>query len=1127
MDFKKWNLITGWLTFGLAALVYLSTIEPTSSFWDTGEFITTAYKLEIGHPPGAPLFMLLGRIFAAFVPTDMVAGSINVLSALASAFTILFLFWSITHFAYKMALAKAGDVMNDAKVVAILASGFVGAMAFTFSDSFWFSAVEGEVYAMSSLFTAVVFWAILKWETLSNGRNEMRWIILIAYLMGLSIGVHLLNLLAIPAICFVFYFKKYKPTARGIIVTTILSVLILGAIQSGIIPGVVSWAGDFELLFVNSFGLPFNTGIIVYALLVIGLLTAGLIWTRRTRKPAFHTAILAVAVIILGYSTYATIVIRSSANPPLDENNPENVFLLLSYLNREQYGDRPLLYGQYWNSPLDQQKPKVDGAPTYTKLYLVQNAAGRTLSSFSEDWEAREYQKKTAGAERIEHQYVMTNDGKEAKYNYDDQFCSIFPRMYSPQENHIQAYKNWSDFEGKPIQTTVNGQLQIINKPTMSENLRFFTRYQVNFMYWRYFMWNFAGRQNDIQGHGNLTDGNWLSGVDFIDEERLGSQDNLPVTFTENFAYNRFFMIPLLLGLFGLAYQLYKKPSDWLVTLLLFLLTGIAIVVYLNQYPYQPRERDYAYTGSFYAFAIWIGLGVYAFFDTAFNITRQQLQKTGAFVGSAVVLFFIFESASDGHHYFSYSILYLGGIITILMLIMFLLGQKVKNKMVLAVLALIIGLPAPAVMAIEGWNDHDRSDRYTARDFAENYLNSCQPNAVLFTNGDNDTFPLWYAQEVEGVRTDVRVVNLSLLNTDWYINSMRRQAYESDPLPFGMAEEKYRGDNRNILVLDESRNKDRVPINITKAMEFVANDKNLQNFGGGEKYPVLPSKNFFIPVNKQAVLDKGVVAPEDAEKIVDRVSWRIDRPYVTKNHMMMMDLLANFDWNRPVYYAVTMPNESYLNLENYFELEGLAYHLVPISHEASPNPNLMGSVNADVMYDNIMTKFKWGGMDGKQIYMDENNRRMTNNLRLQFANLADQLIQEEKIEKAKNVLDKAVEVMPDRNVPFDRLMLPIIENYYKIGEADKANEILLNLFDKYEDEFEYYASLDPEWAIQMRQNIQMAYAILQRSQMLVTQIYPQEGLADEVEQRFNQIESSFDQMIQNMEAQRTGSRIQF
>lgn len=1129
MNFKKANIITGWVIFLIASVVYLSTIEPTTSFWDCGEFITTAFKLEIGHPPGAPLFMLLGALFAAFVPPSAVAESINMLSALSSSFTILFLFWTITHFGRKMAIKNSPD-LDLGKIIAILASGAVGALAYTFSDSFWFSAVEGEVYALSALFTAATFWAILKWESLSTGRNELRWIILIAYLIGLSIGVHLLNLLAIPAICFVVYFKQNKPTTKGIIYTSLLSIAILGIIQSGIIPGVVSLAGKFELLFVNGFGLPFNTGTLIYALIVIGLIVYGLRYTRKKGKATLNTIILAVTMIILGYSTFAVIVIRSSANPPLDENNPENVFTLLSYLNREQYGDRPLLYGQYWNSPTDAENPRSDGDPVYTKAYVVANKTGKTIQWFSEEFNAKAFIKEQNNPDyHINSEYIISDNQNDAVINYDPKFEDPFPRMYSPQEKHINAYKSWSGYVGTPIRTIGNdGKPTIIRKPTFGENLKFFFRYQVNYMYWRYFMWNFAGRQNDKQGHGDLLNGNWLSGLNFIDNERLLSQDNLPESMTDNFAYNRFYLLPLILGLVGLLYQLYRRPKDWFVTLLLFIFTGLAIVVYLNQTPYQPRERDYAYAGSFYAFAIWIGLGVYALFDAAFNLSKKELIKAATFTLGAGVVVYLLEAMQSGSHYFSYSILYMGVIAIGLLALFFIIGKSLRNRAILAVLVALITIPVPILMAAEGWNDHDRSGRYTARDFAFNYLQSCEPNAILFTNGDNDTFPLWYAQEVEGVRTDVRVVNLSLLNTDWYINQMQRQVYNSEPVPFSLSEAEYRQGTRDVVFLDDSKNQAEIFVDVDNIMEYIHNDNDLRKTRGGDKISVLPTKTFAVSVDKEKILRNGIVDLADSAKIVDEVKWKIDRRYLLKNNLMQLDLLATNDWERPIYFAVTTGPDSYINLQDYFQLTGLAYHLTPIKALENSSPNTYGTVDTETMYDNVMNKFKWGGMPSEnQIYMDENNIRMTNNIRLQFANLADELITQEKIEKARNVLLEALRVMPNHNVPYGRLMVPIIQNLYKIGENEKANEVLKIVFDRYADEFEYYLLADPEQALSIRREIQMSFSVIQRLNIFVTRLYPQGEFSSKISKRAEALDKAFDAKILEMEQYQSQPRGRF
>ncbi len=1028
-------------------------------------------------------------------------------------------------------VAKKGVIPTQGQILAVMASGTVGALAYTFSDSFWFSAAEGEVYAMSSLFTAAVFWAILRWESLSDGKNEMRWIILIAYLMGLSIGVHLLNLLAIPAICFVVYFKRYKPSLKGIIYTALASLLVLGIIQSGIIPGTVSLAGNFELLFVNSMGLPFNTGIIIYALIVIGALVFGLHYTLKREKPIWNTILLAVTVILLGYSTFAVIVIRSSADTPLDENNPENVFTLLSYLNREQYGDRPLLYGHYFNSPAEPGNERLDGDPVYTKAFVVQNTAGRMIQWFSKEFDAEKYiQDEATPGLMVKEEYIISDDRVGSVVNYDRRFEAVFPRMYSPQENHVSAYKSWSNFQGKPIRTIgPDGKPTIVNKPTFGENMTYFFRYQLNWMYWRYFMWNFAGRQNDVQGHGSLLEGNWLSGLDFIDNERLAPQDNLPESMTDNFAYNRFYLLPLFLGLFGMLYQLYRRPDDWFVTMLLFLLTGLAIVVYLNQTPYQPRERDYAYAGSFYAFAIWIGLGTIALFDAAFNVSRKQLQKVGAYVLGGAALIWVVEAFRDGGHYFSYSVFYMAIIgLALLALMVFLGASARKGKMMLpAILAALVTLPVPILMGAGGWDDHNRSGRYTARDFAGNYLESCTPNSIIFTNGDNDTFPLWYAQEVEGIRTDVRVVNLSLLNTDWYINQMKRKAYESEPVPFSLTEIKYRQGTRDVVYLDESRNNGQVAVNVDQAIAFIANDNNLRNMGGA-KLAVLPSKNFYIPVDKEAMMRDGRIAEEDSANVVDRVEWRINRSYLLKNNLMQLDLFATNDWERDIYFAVTTGPDSYIGLDEYFKLVGLAYQLTPVRTPKGTNPNMYGSVDTETMYTNVMEKFKWGGMDSESpIYMDENNLRMTNNIRLQFANLSEQLITEDKEEKALNVLDKCLEVMPNHNVPFDRLMVPIIQNYYRIGEDEKANAISEIVFEKYANEFEYFMSVDAEYAVRMQQDIQTSYAVLQRVHAFVTRLYPQEGLKEKFDERFKALDAVFDQKIKEMDQYRLQPTMKF
>jgi tetratricopeptide (TPR) repeat protein/uncharacterized protein YggT (Ycf19 family) len=1101
MNYQKWNVIAGWVVFFIASFVYISTIEPTASFWDCGEFIASAYKLEVGHPPGAPLFMLLARFFSMFMPISYVAASVNVLSALSSAFTILFLFWTITAFGKKLA-ALNGD-FNDSKKLAVIFSGIIGALAYTFSDSFWFSAVEGEVYAMSSLFTASVFWAIMKYDAETDPRKENQWIVLIAYLMGLSIGVHLLNLLAIPAIGLVYYFKRHTPTLKGIASALIISILILGFVQAIIIPKSVWLAAQFELLFVNAFGLPFNTGVIFYALALIALFYFGLRYAHQKQRPILQTAILSTLVILIGYSTIFVVVVRSNANPPMDENNPSDVFTLQSYLNREQYGDRPLLHGQYFNSPIDLDNPRSDGNPVRMKAYTIVDGSGKTIKDFQFKFDAENYLKaNNSKGYKIENEYIIKDPKKNSEYNYNPDFTTIFPRMYSSQPQHIREYKKWSNFVGTPIRTRDNqGNPTIINKPKFfSENLKYFFSYQTNWMYGRYFMWNFAGRQNDVQGHGNILDGNWLSGVDAIDAERLGNRNNLPESFTRNRALNHFYFLPLLLALIGLIYQMIKDPKNFGVVALLFLLTGLAIVVYLNQYPMQPRERDYAYVGSFYAFAIWLGLGVYALFDMAYTLNRKELTKVLLYPASLGVLIYLLESISGDSHSFSYTIFYffiVGGLA--IMLSMF-AAKGIKNTKLVALIIFLFTLSIPYLMATEGWDDHSRAKRRTALDFAKDYLESCAPNAILFTNGDNDTFPLWYAQEVEGYRTDIRIVNLSLLNTDWYIDQMRRKAYDSEPVPFNVEEVKYRQGTRDVVLLNPDPRLEGRYIDVGQAMNFVMNDNNTLPVGGGEKLSYIPTQNFEISVDKNKVLSNGTVSLADTAEIVNSIQWSLNKSYLLKNQLMVLLLLAENNWDRPIYFAVTTGSDAYLGLENYFQLEGLAYRLVPIK-TVNSNANLSGRVATDIMYTNMMDKFSWGNMDKENIYMDENNLRMTTNLRLQFSNLADALITEGDNDRAKKALDRSLEVMPDRTVPYSRVLLPTIEEYYEIGDYDKANGLTDTLFTRYEEEIDYYLSLDLEYIASIQEDMQIANYMLQRFVQLTTLVYPQGEYGDSLRTR--------------------------
>lgn len=1026
-QYQRINNIVGWIVFAIASFVYLSTIEPTGSFWDCGEFIACANKLQVGHPPGAPLFLMLARVFILFAGDNvkLIPIMVNSLSAEMSAFCILFLFWTITAFAKKSVIKNTANITMD-QIITVMGCGFVGAVAYTFTDSFWFSAVEGEVYASSAAFTACVFWAIMKWDAVADEKHSMRWIIFIAFLMGLSIGVHLLNLLTIPALAIVFYFRRYTFSWFGIIKTLLLGVVILALVQFGVIQYYLKIGSSFDLFFVNTLGMPFWSGIIFFNIIVIAALAYGIYYTQKTKNPLWNTVLLCFAFILLGYFSYAQVVVRSGANPPLDENDPENVFGLLSYLNREQYGDFPLLYGQYFNAQMERQDP---GSAQYTQT---------------------------------KDKYIKI--GNKPIAVYEPANCGFFPRMWSNQENHISAYKTWSGTPGD-------------RKPTFGENMSFFFKYQVNHMYLRYFMWNFVGRQNDIQGHGDILHGNWISGIDALDAIRLGPQNNLPKSMTNNKARNCFYFLPLILGLLGMVYHFYSDRKDFFIVGLLFFMTGMAIILYLNQTPYQPRERDYAYAGSFYAFAIWIGLGVAS------------------------------------------------------------IAEMLRNKMnakVAAVTATIVSLSVPVVLAKDGWNDHDRSMRYTSRDFAVDYLNSCAPNAIIFTNGDNDTFPLWYAQEVENVRTDIRIVNLSLLNTDWYVNQMRRQAYKSAPVPFTIPESKYIQGTRDYIQFYDKHIPDYT--DLQEVFNFITSDEEQAKLQtrGGTYINYLPTKKFRVKVDKEAAIKSGTVAAKDSANMVDYIQWDYNKEYVSKADLMMLDLIAHNNWKRPIYFAVTIGSDGYIGLENYFQAEGLAYRLVPI--KATKNDGQPGRVGTDQMYDNVMNKFVWGNMNNEKVYLDQNNLNMTMNFRFNFARLADALIDEGKRDSSVKILDKAMEVMPDKTVPYNLSCLRIIEMYYRNATAaqaldsagtmnndvehmqqsakanfDKGNAITKRLAEITEDDLNYYFSLaGTPYFSNVERELNQSMAVMMELVKL-SKSTKNEALAKDIDDRFKKLEAKYQQ----------------
>jgi len=1042
-QYRLLNNITGWIVFAIAAVVYLLTIEPTASLWDCGEFIASCFKLEVGHPPGNPIFMLVGNLFTQLsADTAGKAVMLNSMSALCSAFTILFLFWTITHLVKKL-LIRDKIKISGAQTITTLACGAVGALAYTFSDTFWFSAVEGEVYAFSSLMTALVFWLILKWEDVADEPHSDRWLILLAYLMGVSIAIHLLNLLCIPAIVLVYYYKK-NPNAnlKGSLLALLASFAIVAALLYGIIQGVVKVAGWFELLFVNSLSMPYNSGVVFYVIAVAGVLVWGIwetmrekydttrikisfllgislagipflgnsiaiwiiillgisiyIFTRKKINPvALNSIMLGILVIMIGYSSYALIMIRSTANTPMDENSPEDIFSLRTYLSREQYGDTPLFYG-----------------PTYVAETKWVKTAGNSYVTAMKD-EGPVYTRVLKKDPNEKDRYFVSQ--RKEKPVFIDELNMLFPRMYSRNDaRHIEAYKSWANIKGKRVTIhDPNGETHYVMKPTFIENIRFFLNYQVNFMYIRYFMWNFSGRQNDIQGHGEVSNGNWITGIPFIDNYLVGPQKDLPDFIAKNKGHNVYYMLPLILGLLGIAFQISKGRKGiegfW-ITFLLFFMTGLAIVVYLNQTPYQPRERDYAYAGSFYAFCIWIGIGA------AYVI--QLLNR------------------------------YL----------------KLSNKLAAPIGGLIC-LLVPLQMASQSWDDHDRSNRYMTRDFGYNYLATCEPNAILFTMGDNDTFPLWYGQEVEGYRTDVRVCNLSYLQTDWYADQMKRQAYESAPLPISFTREEYlQGKHDQAFLFPQTQ----ATWELSRALARIKSDDPRTKRVPGYSTPVdnIPTYNLALPVDKEAALKTGTVKPEFADRIVDTININLGnyqsphgrsmsaKRYLGKEELMVLDMLDNNKWERPMYYAVTVGPEEYCRLENYFRQDGVAYRIVPYKTSGG------NDIDTDILFDNLVNKYRWGGLEKKGLYVDENMARLARTFRTQFGQLGRALIREGKKDSAIVAMDVATKYIPSFNVPYDYYSsAAIAQTYFAAGDTAKAQAIYEELVGTSIRELDWYSRL--------------------------------------------------------------------
>ncbi len=1070
-QYKLVDTILGWVAFAIAAFTYCSTIEPTASFWDCPEFITTGYKLEIGHPPGAPFFMLTANLFSHFASDpSQVARMVNTMSALLSATTILFLFWTITHLTRKL-IVKDWNSLTVGKTIAIEASGMVGALIYTWSDTFWFSAVEGEVYAYSSAFTAIVFWLILKWEDHADEPHADRWLVLIFYMTGLSIGVHLLNLLCLPAIVLVYCYRRFPNIeVKGSLIALLISFVIVAAVLYGVVPGIVTVGGWFELFFVNTLGLPFNTGLIIYIaclvaatiwaiyesyidsnktrenisfLLAFGLIgipfygygwsafiigvvvlaVAAVLLNRKkvvNKKPVYlvtsrfkNTALLCMLMLMIGYSSYALIVIRSVANPPMDQNSPEDIFTLGSYLSRDQYGDRPLFYGQAYTSQValesDGQmcRPKMkEGAPVYSR-------------------------KEKASKDEKDSYFVVTHKNK---YVYAQNM--FFPRMYD--SGHAQDYESWmGGVDGTQVPYDRCGENISVKVPTQLENIKFFLSYQCNFMYWRYFMWNFCGRQNQIQGNGELEHGNWITGISFLDNARLGDQSKLPDDLKNDKGHNVFYGLPLLLGLIGLFWQAFRGRRgirQFWVVFFLFFMTGLAIVIYLNQTPVQPRERDYAYAGSFYAFAIWCGLGVAAIID----LLKKYL--------------------------------------------------KVSNVAVTAVVSLLC-LLVPVQMVSQTWDDHDRSGRYTCRDFGQNYLMTMQDkgNPIIFTNGDNDTFPLWYNQETEGVRTDARVCNLSYLQTDWYIDQMKRPAYNSPAVPISWPRLDYCSGTNEYVEVQPSLKQQVLDFYkqdpAAAKAQFGDNPFEVKNImkhwvrAKGDMH-VIPTDTLYVTIDKEAVRKSGMMMASDT--IPDRMVISLaGKNALYKNDLMMLEMIAQCDWTRPIYVAVTVGEENYMNLGDNFIQEGLANRISPFTTNKGNAKNF----DTEKTYNNMMFRYRYGGLSKPSLYIDETVMRMCYTHRRLFGQLALHLIAEHKDDKARKALAKAAKELPTYNIPMNYMSggTDLAKAYALLGMKKEAMQCINEVWKNASQYANYYLSLSGIRFQQSNRDAMIQFSIMQQT----------------------------------------------
>ncbi len=986
-SFKLWNNIVGWAVFAVAATTYLLTMEPSSSLWDCGEFIATSYKLEVGHPPGAPLFMILARIATIFAPsTYYVPHAVNALNCIASAFTILFLFWTITHLVRRL-LKTEGRELDTPNKWATIGAGVVGALAYTFTDTFWFSAVEGEVYALSSMFTALVVWLMMRWEEEADEPHSHRWIILIAYLMGLSVGIHILNLLTIPALVFIYYFRKStKITLKGVLLSIAVSGALLLFVNGFVISKAVWLGAMVDTLFVNVLGLPVNSGMVLFTLAMIGALGYASYWSHRRGKMLLNMIFLSTTMLFIGCLSYASVTIRASVDPPMNSNNPDNPHALLSLLNRDQYGSRPLLYGAYYSAPV-------------------------------EDYTTRQF-------------YYLNEEGKYSKgevldgYTYPAEFMHLFPRIWNYSKGE-EAYKAWSayrtssrvarrengeqvlDAGGNPVFTT---QLdfgrpkeymgQVYMEPTFGENLNYFFNYQFNYMFWRYFLWNFVGRQNDIQASTvTISDGNWLSGFDFIDEAYLGPQSDLPNEIGSNRSRNTYYFLPFLLGLIGLIYQLNRDPKNFSIVMWLFVMMGIALVVYFNTSPSEPRERDYVFAGAFYAFTIWIGFGMLALRDLFAWLLRRD------------------------------------------------------NRGVV-VAAFLVSMSVPTILATENWDDHDRSGRTLARDIGYNYLHSTLPNSIIMNYGDNDTFPLWYNQEVDGERLDVRIMNTSYLGGEWYIDQMKLKSNESDPVPFSLPRSKYAYVNDWLPVTEHVESATAADV-----IDFIRSDdaRSKVELADGTKTDYLPTRKIAIPVNKLNALESGIVKKEDAHLMVDTVYINITKGNIDKIEMMLIDLFANFDWKRPLYFTQVYILQN-LGLMEYLQFDGYAYRFVPIRTPYN-NSWEVGRIDPDYAAPLLLDKFRFGNIKDPKVHADyfSQYNLSASRTREGFARVAKAYIERGNDSLALELLNRGLEELPVEQLRYTPAnTVPFIEGYYFLDEVERGDALLTSYLNNIIEHIEYY-----------------------------------------------------------------------